>query len=334
MQRKQVTISDITVTSKQPQVKDPAIAKLLPRNYLPEYLSFVVDGVNTAIANGLQKTICDELSVAAMYCPIANILSTDPHIIEEMLAKRFRMIPLDQKTPRNTKFSLDVINDTPWIRDVKSSEMKMKGSNGQKLPFNETFTLCTLAPGCLLTITDISVEEHYGYVKGNGMHAVAYGTASIPLDVMPFNPDLFYAKVKPTGYKPEDAGVPSREANPHKFRISFSTNGTMHAKRIVVAACDEIIRRVKAVEAMLDQITNGVIGATLTIPGEADTIGNLYMKTIIELYPGVDFAKYTVSKFERSVDIVVRFPDFDIKTLFIETSEHIIRTYEAISAKF
>ena len=121
-------------------------------------------------------------------------------------------------------------------------------------------------------------------------------------------------------------------ANPRRFIVGFHTNGTMHAKQIVVDACAEIIRRIKTVDGMLDQITIGTIGSTLTIPGEADTIGNLYMKTICDLYPGVDFVKYTVSKFERSVDIVVRFPDFDIKTLFTETSEYLIRVYNAIAS--
>ena len=329
-------VSDITIIDNTPRVKDPAIAKLLPKNLQREKVSFVLNGVNTAVSNGLARTICDELPVIAMFVPLSNILTTDPQHLEEMIAKRLRLIPLDQATPRDAVFSLDAINDSPVLRDVKSSEIKYKGKT---LPFNETFTICTLAPGCMISIRDIVIHEDYGYVKKSGMHVVAYATESIPIDVKPFDMEAYYAKGRTitddmTADDMAKYGTPTRLANPRQFRVGFCTNGTMPAKRIVIAACDEIIKRLQAVESKLDMITNGEIGYVLSLPGESDTIGNLYMRTIIDLYPEVDFVKYTVSRFERSVDITVRFPDFDIKTMFTETTEHLIGIYKKIKAAF
>lgn len=319
-------VSDITITDNTPRASNPAIAKLLPKNLTREKISFVLNGVNNAISNGLARTICDEMPVIALYVPISNIKKTDPHHLEEMIAKRIRMIPLDQSCDRNATFSLDAVNDGLEIRDVKSSEIKWRG---KQLPFNETFTICTLAPGCLITIIDITIREDYGYVKGSGMHSVAYATESIAIDVKPFDMNAAYS-----ANPPSDCGTPTRMANPRQYRVGFCTNGTMSAKRIVVAACDELIKRIKIIMSLLDTITSHPSGYVLTVAGETDTLGNLYMRTMIDLYPAIDFIVYTVSKFERSVDIIVRFPDLDVKTMFAETSEYLINMYKTIRSSF
>lgn len=328
-----ITVTDISISANRPNVKNFAAAKLLPKNknINPEKVRFVLDNTNSAISNGLMRTICDGLPVIAMSITIGDIKTSDPHILEEMIVPRIRSIPILQSTPRNSKFVLDVVNDSDEIRDVKSSEI----STGKlSLPFNETFTICTLAPHCYLRIDNIVIREEYGYVKKNGMHAVAYATAGLTLDVKPFDMEGFYAKDRDPNAKDSDFGTPSREANPHKFAIIFNTNGTMPGKDIVRVACDELIKRIQFVLDSVDNITIGSLGSILTIPDETDTIGNLYMKTITELYPGVDYVKYEVSGFERSVDIVVRFPDFDIKTMFVEVSEYLIGVYKTIRSHF
>lgn len=327
-----VIVSDISIVDHFPKVKDPEIAKLLPRNLIPEKISFRLSNVNMSIASALRRTISLELPVKAMFVDFTTIKFTDTFPIHEMVAKRIRMIPIMQNTPDNARFSLNVTNTMPITIDVKSGEITGKG----KIPFNETFTLCTLNPSTSITIPEITIKTAYGFNENDGMHVVAYQSSKIALDQTPINMYEHYSDEITAAIKknePATTGIPSRESNVREHGMSFGTNGTMPARQIVAFACRELIKRISAVEELFDTMLDTGDYHILTIPGETHSIGNMIMKTTCELYPDIDFIKYTIASDTRSVDVKIRY-NGDVRVMLTEVISFCVRALEDIGIAF
>lgn len=315
------TISDISVTDISPKVPDK-YKKLLPSVLHPQHLEMRIDGVSNAVSNALRRTISCELPVLHLSVEYENIITDDRFIIPEMIIKRLRMIPIDQSIPQDTKFRLDITNTTHMVMDVKSSEIVQDIRRPGKSPlkpiraFNETFTLLTLRPGASINIKNIVLATEYGYNSGYGMCALACNVASIALDQVPMN-----------NYTNE--GVPAAMSNPRSWKLSFNTNGSMDAKQIVIAACDNIIMRVNNVHDMLYTVENVGDEYILNIDGETDTIGNLFMRTISDLFPDIRAVSYSTASVGRRCTIRIRCEE-DINTVYEAAINYIKSVYETI----
>lgn len=322
---KSITVTDIKITSFKSKIKDPAFGHLLPKNIFPEHMEFNILNVSNAVSNGIRRTITCELLVNSMICNYEDIETNDMFIIREQIIKRIRTIPVDQKTPLDTMFSLVSSNETAEVRDIKSGEIKIiksKSSGTHKLPFNETFTLFTLQPGKFIKISNITMNPAFGYNSDDGMHVVAFNAASTALDQEPIN-----------AYVVNSTGIPSRISNPREWKISFNTNGTMPPKQIIFAACDNLISRITSVRELLTNIENNGDEFTLTVVGESDTIGNLFERTICDLYPNIKAVSYSCSNVDRSLTVRIRTDD-DIKNIFDTTIKEIIAIYTKIKKYF
>lgn len=313
---------------KGPTVKDFSVEKLVPaipgqyKHLLPTVLtqekcSFVIAGCSNAVANAIRRTIACELKVAHLTCKYEDIETDDPHIIPEMIQKRLRMIPLHQKTRADAVFSLFATNSTLSALDVKTGLIKNK-NGAEKTAFDETFTLLTINPGRYLRINNIVVAHEYGYVPEFGMCALAFNTTSVCQDVVPINT-----------YIPNHDGVRSQMADPRVWKLGFVTNGTLPSADIVRAGCKAIIERLKTVLSLLYTIVSSENQYTLTIEGDSDTIGNLLVKTIDEMYPDVEAATYSVPAAGRSVIIKIIYGD-DINTMYKSVVEKLVGAFESI----
>lgn len=312
-----IEVTDIVVTKNAPKVNNATIAKLLPKTIVPEIVSFRIHNVNNAVSNAIRRTLCDELPTIAMNCNYEDIKTNNEFILPEMVMKRLRLIPIDQSVPRDTIFELKAVNKTAQVRDVKSSEIR-----GMKtLPFNETFTICTLEPAKSIEIKNIRIHSAYGYNEGDGMHVLAYEVVSLAVDQIPINT-----------FEPNDKGLHSYEANPRVWDIKFESHGTIPAHKLVRFACDNIIERLKYVNSILETITYNGDYYTLLVVGETHTIGNLYMKTIIDEFD-VDGIYYTVDPFERKVSIKIKYTG-DASALIAKTTNMLIKIYEDIKSYF
>lgn len=325
-----VSVTDIEIRDLSPKIKDPRFEKYLPKTLFPKHMEFVLGGVSGAVANGIRRTIMCELLVSAMYVEYEDIQTNDKFIIPELVMKRLRMIPIDQSCPLDATFELNVTNTTDIIRDVKASEIRIvSGGRGtkerpqlKKLPFNETFTLFTLEAGMSCKITNIGIHQDFGFIEGSGMHVVAFNCASVSVDQIPINV-----------YEPDDKGIPSSISNPRVWRIKFNTNGTMRPESIIAYACDNIIQRVQSVQDLLYLIQNNNDEYVLVIDGESDTIGNLFMKTICDIYPDIRAVAYSVNSVGRVLTMRVRC-DEDINSVFTTAIKHIVRIYTEIKKHF
>lgn len=317
-----VTVSNIVIKDISPKV-DPALDKYLPKTLFPKRIEFELSNVSNAVSNAIRRTVECELLVIAMFAEYADVTCDDIFIIPEMILRRLRMIPINQKTPIDAVFELEAVNLTPDVRDVKSGEITITRGNLKKLPFNETFTLFTLNPGKSIKITNIGIHSAYGFVAGDGMHVLAVNAASVALDQTPIN------TYEPNG----GGGIPSRISNPREWKVSFNTNGSMPPKSIVVAACDSITARVQSVQDLLYSIENNGDEYVLTIHGESHTIGNLFMRTIHDMFPDIRAVTYSSSNITRTCTLRIRC-DEDINTIYNTTIRHLVRLFADIKKHF
>jgi DNA-directed RNA polymerase subunit L len=304
-----VSVDDFTAENIELKIPEK-FKKYAPNVLKSAKCKLTISGCNNAIANGIRRTIACELPVKHLTCDYENIVTDDPFIIPEMIQKRLRMIPLLQSVPAGAKFELHIVNASEADLDVKTGDIK-----GGKY-FDNTYTLLTLKPGRKLSIVDISVASNYGYFESYGMCTVAIDAVSVCKDMVPY--DMYTGK-----------GSHTHTADPKVWEISFGTNGTMSPKDILIAACNNIIERLKGVMSLLHTIVNNEDEYILRVYGESDTIGNLIMRTAIELYPDAEHVSYNVPIVERIATIKIKYND-DINSLYRNVIANIISTYESI----
>lgn len=300
-------------SSEQHIIKIPEVQDLLPDKIFTTSCSFVLRGVNNAIANGLRRTISSELLVRAMVAE--SVETTDEFIIPEMVVERLKMIPILQSTAVSTVFSLHAVNSTGMIRNVYSGEIKCVGAQ----PFDKNYQICTLRPGKTIDIKKINVEAEYSFMTGCGMMVVASNCICIPLDVTPIDLET-------------REGVSSSLADPREWKLGFTGFGTMSDRDIIIAACKSIIERVNNVRGQFPMIRSNVNEHTLAIEGETDTIGNLFMKTTLDLNPTGVSILYDTDVTLHSLVIRVRCRG-DVATILGNTADEIIEIYKTIMSK-
>ncbi len=331
MSQNLIKVNNIQVSDLTPNIKDASLTHLLPTTLFPKRISFDVEGVSSAVSNGLRRTVMNEMLATAMWFEYEHYSSDNPFAINSMILNRIRLIPIDQRTPIDAVFELDVQNKTDRTQYVYARDIRIINPGGKmannskttplkKLPFNETFALFTLEPGRWLRISKITVRQDYGYQFAG--HSLTSNAVSLPLDQKPVNP-----------YDPNAGGIPSRMSNPRHYRIAFNTTGAMEPKDIVVAACDNLIARLQNIQNLLYSIESSDDMYVLKIEGESDTISNLITKTTDDLYPDIRAAVANVDSVVRRTSIRIRC-DEDINLLYNTVTKHIIRQYTEIKKAF
>lgn len=329
----------------------------LPTEYFGVKCSFVLSGVTNATANAIRRVISTELITKAMFIDVEDITTNDEFVIPEMVAARIRMIPLDQKCPAGAQFSLYATNNKTRPRFVYASELSIIGQHKMKsLPFSSRQIIMGLNPGKSVKMNPISIRMESASTDGSGMHAVACHCASVALDVE-IHDDYVEIPGKPNEFR--TIGVSSTIADPRKWKISFITNGTIDPAECIKQACDNIIARLNTVNESLDQITAAVdentvesaivIGGAskqtsvskhstdianayaLVIGGETDTIGNLFMKHAIVLFPEIHAATYHIDEYDKTCTLKIRTIDDprDVFDEILSTSADIFRSIKS-----
>jgi DNA-directed RNA polymerase subunit L len=324
-----IKVEHINIRDFRPKITRKDLQHLIPKRLGPSKLDFVVSPVNNATANAIRSTISCELYINALSADIYDFQTNDAFHIAEMIIQRLRTIPIDQHYPTTHKFELVAENTTAVVRDVKASEIQLlpqfktgKHAAGD-LPFNHTFTICTLMPGKKMAISDIGIAGSYGFIPGDGMHTIGANALSIVVDVVPVN-----------HYEPDLGGVSSSVANPRKWKIGFLTNGGLQPREVVAAACDNLIARLDmVVELAASNMTHTTNEHTLSIPREANTIGNLLTRTIVDLYPAILAVTYDDSNIERACRLRI-ICDEDVHSVILTTAKYLQDVYVQIKSHF
>jgi DNA-directed RNA polymerase subunit L len=307
-------VTDIKTEDLRPAIR--GYDHLLPDRLFAERMNFTIHGVSNAVSNGLRRVISCEIPVYAFTCEYSDIITNNPFIIPEVIIARLKLIPIDQNTPSTATYELIYTNNTLIQVDVKSSQITGHG----RLPCNGNITLFTMDPGQTITIRNIKLELAYGYTSSYGGHVLACNVLSRVKDVTPINV-----------YTGEGTTVSTMNAK--VWEIQFITNGTMPAGEIVAYACDVLVERILAVKELLGFIETNKDEHVLVVKGESDTIGNLFMKTINELYPDIGYVVYTTSNIERELTLRVKCNE-DITQIYETAITYIVETYRTIKLAF
>jgi DNA-directed RNA polymerase subunit L len=275
-----VVVKNFKVVDLAPKIPDPKIAALLPNTLTPQHAEFELHGVHIGIANGLRRCIMSEIPIKAMNFDFADFTTNDPFILNDFISGRIRNIPIKQNVSEKATFSLDVQNQTEEIIYVKSGQIK------GNLPFNETFTVTALEPNKFIKISKIYIETGYPYNYGGFVGAT--NVVCVPLDQIPYN-----------NYTGE--GVRSAISNPVNHKIAFNTNGTISPKDIIVSACGELTRRLNLALGELPNITVENNTYLFILHAENDTLGNMLMKTLVDMFPDLPTVTYTVDHINRNL---------------------------------
>jgi DNA-directed RNA polymerase subunit L len=324
-----IEITNVKTTDLAPKIKNPAFHKYLPTRLTALRYEFDISPVSNAVSNALRRTLACEMYVERLHAEFDQLKTTDCFIIPEMVLNRLHMIPMDQTVASDATFELIASNDGAFVRDVKTSEMRIvnagtKASNKQPaktLPINGNITLCTLMPGTTLKISNITIQGEFGFVKGCGMYAMAVNCVSIAVDQQPIN---MYGDKK---------GLSSSIANPRHWRVGFTTNGELPPAQMVARACDNIIARISAVQSS-HSITRNKSEYLITMHGESDTLGNLFMRAICELYPDIPSVNWSNGDIERICTLRIQCGDDDINIILYTAIKHIIATFTEIRKFF
>jgi DNA-directed RNA polymerase subunit L len=267
---------DLKITPLTPKI--PAKYQHMAPEIISDRVEFVLPNTSGAIANAIRRTITCELPVKGFYCNYEDIDTNDPFIIPEMIQKRIMMIPVRQST-HSGSWNIDVTNLTTSPMFVTA------GMINPKPPCDSKITILVLGVGKYFKCK-IGVNELYGYQTGNGMRALAVNAASVPIDVTPLN--TF-----------DNTGVPVSVSNPRVWKISFVTNGTITPKDLIIKAIESIIERIIGVTSGLAHVRKRESEYEFDIENESDTIGNIMMRTILDIYPDIPAVVYKVSVVDR-----------------------------------
>jgi hypothetical protein len=278
-------------------LKDDEAQKLLPTVLVREYHEIHLPGINSAISAAIRSTLLGEMKLKALTCGKIDTSSTLAATMSHMIADRIDNIPLKQTAEVGSSFKLNVANNTGRLMTITSAHIEPN-----RKQFNETFELFKILPGTYLHIGDITVTEGVGHQHAKYTHA--HQVASIPTDVIPRN-----------NY--EHTGVSSSVADPHDYKLSFYTNGTISGKELLRRAIDEITARLNNVITTIDDSPDLILKQmtgyyNLQLVSETFSIGNLFMKAYCTRFPNLPACTVNDNRLNGIVDIRIKNGDEDI----------------------
>lgn len=164
--------------SKWPKF-DAKLRALLPTRKR-EIISFVLRNTDTPTANGLRRTLIEELPVKILHLGVGDIETDEEYLIRDELIDRIHSIPIDQSVSADAIFSIDIVNTdvTKRIGHIYSGDIS--GDNKVKDFSDKRFRIAELHPGKFLQVNNIRILQGYGYMHANFM--LTCGIRYKPLD--------------------------------------------------------------------------------------------------------------------------------------------------------
>jgi hypothetical protein len=215
---------------------------------------------------------------------IADMKTDDKFLDPDLIKCRIQTIPLMQTCPLKTTFLLDVKNDSTYPRVIKTKSITPSNF------FEDNIEVVKLNPGCRLRI-EIRVDMGRPDVNNEEMAIVACQATSYALDVEPLNQ---YTR----------KGESSTMADPKQWRVQFITNNTIPLRDIMKKTCDNIIERMRAIQANIDNfiLTPGDEPEYQLELNETATIGELWLCTVLRIFPDIPMVTF---KEERINGIII-----------------------------
>jgi len=193
------------------------IKKLLPSR-VPEKISFRVSNCNPAVANAIRREVISGLKWKCLHVEIDDITTNEPYLKLHEFCKRIAYIPLDQDTPLDAVFSINVKNTNMHENRMIVHSDAIKGKS--KSPYDLTYRIAELHPGNYLQVNRVTVREGYSWKNDepDGANSKFSPTSNIEYDVLDYKyvtvmnekQQFYTAYVKTSDLKLGDADLGKR----------------------------------------------------------------------------------------------------------------------------
>jgi DNA-directed RNA polymerase subunit L len=303
------TIEKLSISSNDIKLSNTQYAGL--KNLIPSVVNkkiiFEIHSSNCAFANGLRRSIMNEIPIRHLTVSMDDIYTTDPWIVANIIRGRIEMIPIPQDIPIGTTYSLKFENKNNTYVDVMSSEIKYRGS-----PISDwigSIPICSINESYSITIDNITVSESYGYTNGR----VSIGRTSYEIL------DIDMEKIS------------SANADPKKFKLTLEVPGIINPKKVITKAIDSICDRLDNIDFSLAKTEYNIY--KLLIHNESHTIGRLLETYIFNLVPTIDYVAMRESHpSKRECTIDIRHPEAE--QICKQAIVNIKKEYNSIKSHF
>lgn len=251
--------------------------------FKPTYLSFKVEGIFTSIINGIRRLCLDELPSKRLMVSINDIFTNDEFIIKNLIQERLRSIPINQKIPLATKFSLNV--SSKKSTELKQSILSKEIVNPTSIILcNPNFVLFDLLAERNIKIKNIYIEQTEGF--NDGRHNNSF---------------LCYVK--------NLSDQPSLKHDSILHEFVCGTNGEISPVTLINNSINLLITKLEnaAVIPIISKLNNH----SLIIKGESFTLGNILIDSIYYEYPKISAITPKIDRERRIVELVINHTDVE-----------------------
>ncbi len=177
-----IDVRDIKYDLTKWKPYETKLKELLPTKKR-EIVSFILRNTDTPTANGLRRTLIEELPVKILHTTVGDIETDEEFLIRDELIDRIHSVPIEQSVKTDATFSIDFLNTdtTTRIGHLYSGDIKRHGSAKDLSNLMDSkFRIAELHPGKHLRVNNITILTGYGYMHANFM--MVCGIAYKPLD--------------------------------------------------------------------------------------------------------------------------------------------------------
>ncbi|MFA5176627.1 MAG: hypothetical protein WC440_00580 [Candidatus Omnitrophota bacterium] len=338
--------------------QDEEVAKLMPTTgEQPIHHEAILLGINSALANGLRRILMSEMPALTLVIDRATWVTNDPFIINDMIISRIMLLSLTQAMVKvGMKYTLDASNETDDPLDIYSRQFKLQrdvSSDSSRtplpLPFFDNVVLLTLQPHCSIKFT-ANVEQGIG--RDHAAYNNAFTSIAIPLDERPLSHPS-------TGFPSSEPHLPhndraryvhtSTASDPHDYMLAFDTVGRGSSGSFILArATDNFIARMEDIRKAryvqgqekqrggssahisLDDLDTSML-YTIIVPDETDTIGQMFAKSALAVFPNLSFVSGCASYAAGApLHIIVRPGNTPMDDIISRTVNHAVEMLRTI----
>ena len=208
---------------------------LLP-NLNKKSISFDIIDTNEAFANAIRRVYNDELLVKCLDMNVHNLVTNDKYILTDNIKERINLISLIQSIPNETKFSLNIVNNTNDIINIYTKDITNKNKNDKNNYFNTNMQICSLKPNRFINISDIYINKDYGY--NNAIYSLG---------------SWKYKAIN------TDFNISSLNNNVKDFHLELINNCNIEIKDIIINIYENLYLRLKTIQSSIkDYVIHGI----------------------------------------------------------------------------
>lgn len=192
-----INIIDYNINLNKSDKKFSTFISLLEKNkyLIPDLqkfgIKFQLINSNEAFANAIRRIFNDELLVKCLNSSIFDLKTNDKYILPDTILERLNQIPILQSIPENTKFYLNITNDSNDSIKIYTDNIINTDKNDKNIYFNKNILLCTLKSNKYLIINNIKINKQYGTINNNySVGSFSYKSINTDFNISSLNNNL------------------------------------------------------------------------------------------------------------------------------------------------